>query len=78
LDSLGEMPLPLTFATAKIRRMTKNANQTVFAHTKGSVPRRPPVCIFTPELLEQIRARGVKICFVNVARRFGNFLAGES
>lgn len=74
LDSLGEIPLP-----PYIRRQVESSDdkeryQTVFAETDGSVAAPTAGLHFTPELLEQIRARGVKICFVTLHVGLGTFL----
>jgi S-adenosylmethionine:tRNA ribosyltransferase-isomerase len=52
----------------------KNRYQTVFAKTDGSVAAPTAGLHFTQELLEQIRARGVKICFVTLHVGLGTFL----
>jgi len=74
LDSLGEMPLPPYIRHGKNSPDDKERYQTVFAHTKGSVAAPTAGLHFTPELLEQIRARGVKICFVTLHVGLGTFL----
>ena len=74
LDGLGEIPLP-----PYIVRHVKNAEdreryQTVFAKPAGSVAAPTAGLHFTPEILDKIRARGVKICFVTLHVGAGTFL----
>ena len=74
LDSLGEMPLPPYIRRNEPQAEDKNRYQTVFAKTDGSVAAPTAGLHFTPELLEKIRARGVKICFVTLHVGPGTFL----
>ena len=74
LDSLGEMPLPPYIRHGKNSPDDKERYQTVFAKPAGSVAAPTAGLHFTPELLEQIRARGVKICFVTLHVGLGTFL----
>ncbi len=74
LDSLGEMPLPPYIRHGKNSSEDKERYQTVFAKPAGSVAAPTAGLHFTPELLEQIRARGVKICFVTLHVGLGTFL----
>jgi S-adenosylmethionine:tRNA ribosyltransferase-isomerase len=78
LDSLGEMPLPPYIHRNEKLAEDKNRYQTVFAKTDGSVAAPTAGLHFTPELLEQIRARGVKICFVTLHVGLGTFLPVKS
>jgi S-adenosylmethionine:tRNA ribosyltransferase-isomerase len=78
LDSLGEMPLPPYIHRDEKLVEDKNRYQTVFAKTDGSVAAPTAGLHFTPELLEQIRARGVKICFVTLHVGLGTFLPVKS
>jgi S-adenosylmethionine:tRNA ribosyltransferase-isomerase len=78
LDSLGEMPLPPYIHRDEKLTEDKNRYQTVFAKTDGSVAAPTAGLHFTPELLEQIRARGVKICFVTLHVGLGTFLPVKS
>ena len=52
----------------------KERYQTVFAKAAGSVAAPTAGLHFTPEILEKIRARGVKICFVTLHVGAGTFL----
>lgn len=73
LDSLGEMPLPPYIHRDEPRAEDKKRYQTVFAKTDGSVAAPTASLHFTPELLEKIRARSVKICFVTLHVGPGTF-----
>ncbi len=73
LDSLGEIPLPPYIERKKLRAEDKERYQTVFAKPAGSVAAPTAGLHFTPELLDEIRARGVKICFVTLHVGLGTF-----
>ena len=74
LDSLGEMPLPPYIHRDGRLAEDKSRYQTVFAKSDGSIAAPTAGLHFTPELLEQIRARGVKIRFVTLHVGLGTFL----
>jgi S-adenosylmethionine:tRNA ribosyltransferase-isomerase len=74
LDSLGEMPLPPYIHRVEKLAEDRNRYQTVFAKTDGSVAAPTAGLHFTEEILQQIRARGVKICFVTLHVGPGTFL----
>src|SRR5271154_889033 len=74
LDLLGEMPLPPYIHRDEKLAEDKNRYQTVFAKTDGSIAAPTAGLHFTPELLEKIRALGVKICFVTLHVGAGTFL----
>jgi S-adenosylmethionine:tRNA ribosyltransferase-isomerase len=74
LDALGEIPLPPYIERAAELSEDKERYQTVFAKPAGSVAAPTAGLHFTPELLEKIRARGVKICFVTLHVGAGTFL----
>ena len=78
LDSLGEMPLPPYIHRNNKLAENKNRYQTVFAKTDGSIAAPTAGLHFTPELLEKIRTRGVKICFVTLHVGLGTFLPVKS
>ena len=63
----------LTFVAHEELPEDKERYQTVFAKPAGSVAAPTAGLHFTPELLEQIRARGVKICFVTLHVGLGTF-----
>jgi S-adenosylmethionine:tRNA ribosyltransferase-isomerase len=75
LGAVGEMPLPPYIRHGKNSSDDKERYQTVFAEPAGSIAAPTAGLHFTPELLEQIRARGVKICFVTLHVGIGTFLS---
>jgi S-adenosylmethionine:tRNA ribosyltransferase-isomerase len=78
LDLLGEMPLPPYIHRDEKLAEDKNRYQTVFAKNDGSIAAPTAGLHFTPELLEKIRARGAKICFVTLHVGAGTFLPVKS
>ena len=73
LNRLGEIPLPPYIERNTFQAADKERYQTVFAKTAGSVAAPTAGLHFTPELLERIRARGVKVCFVTLHVGLGTF-----
>jgi S-adenosylmethionine:tRNA ribosyltransferase-isomerase len=80
LDGLGEMPLPPYIKRAPEGRaprvpeiQDRERYQTVFARPPGSVAAPTAGLHFTEALLEKIRARGVKICFITLHVGLGTF-----
>jgi S-adenosylmethionine:tRNA ribosyltransferase-isomerase len=73
LDRLGEIPLPPYVRRASQLPEDRERYQTVFAKAAGSVAAPTAGLHFTPEILEKIRARGVKICFVTLHVGLGTF-----
>ncbi len=75
LDQIGEIPLPPYIERKNASELgeDKERYQTVFARPAGSVAAPTAGLHFTPEILEQIRARGVKICFVTLHVGLGTF-----
>lgn len=70
LDEVGEMPLP-HYITEKLE--DKDRYQTVYAENLGSAAAPTAGLHFTPEILEKIRAKGVKVCFVTLHVGLGTF-----
>lgn len=70
LDELGEMPLP-PYITEKLE--DKNRYQTVYAKHTGSAAAPTAGLHFTQELLEKIKAKGVKIGYVTLHVGLGTF-----
>jgi S-adenosylmethionine:tRNA ribosyltransferase-isomerase len=76
LDRLGHIPLP-----PYIRRSGNDPDtvkdreryQTVFARDRGSVAAPTAGLHFTPEILDRIRARGVRIAYVTLHVGLGTF-----
>lgn len=70
LDQLGQMPLP-PYITHQLK--DKNRYQTVYAKHDGSAAAPTAGLHFTPELLGQIRAKGVEIAEVTLHVGLGTF-----
>jgi len=73
LDALGEIPLPPYIGRDQPLPEDKTRYQTVFADPAGSVAAPTAGLHFTSGLLDEIRARGVKICFVTLHVGLGTF-----
>ena len=70
IDKIGEMPLP-HYITEKLE--DKDRYQTVYAKEKGSAAAPTAGLHFTPELLEKIRQKGIKIGYVTLHVGLGTF-----
>ncbi len=70
LDRLGQMPLP-PYITHQLK--DKNRYQTVYAKHEGSAAAPTAGLHFTPELLEQIREKGIRIAEVTLHVGLGTF-----
>ena len=70
LDRLGQMPLP-PYITHQLK--DKNRYQTVYAKHDGSAAAPTAGLHFTPELLQAIRERGVRIAHVTLHVGLGTF-----
>ncbi len=70
LDKLGEMPLP-PYITHKLQ--DKNRYQTVYAKHEGSAAAPTAGLHFTPQLLQDIEQKGVKIAYVTLHVGLGTF-----
>lgn len=70
LDKLGEMPLP-PYITHKLQ--DKNRYQTVYAKYDGSAAAPTAGLHFTPELLQEIETKGIKIAYVTLHVGLGTF-----
>jgi S-adenosylmethionine:tRNA ribosyltransferase-isomerase len=73
LDRLGEIPLPPYIRREGQLPEDQERYQTIFAEAAGSVAAPTAGLHFTTEILEKIRARGVKICFVTLHVGLGTF-----
>ena len=73
LDALGETPLPPYIARAGEQPADRERYQTVYARADGSVAAPTAGLHFTHELLEKIRARGTRVCFVTLHVGPGTF-----
>jgi len=74
LSRIGELPLPPYIERHGEQPEDQERYQTVFARAAGSVAAPTAGLHFTPEVLAQIRARGVEICFVTLHVGAGTFL----
>ncbi len=70
LDRLGQMPLP-PYITHQLQ--DKNRYQTVYAKYDGSAAAPTAGLHFTPELLQQVRDKGVQIAEVTLHVGLGTF-----
>ena len=70
LDRLGQMPLP-PYITHQLK--DKNRYQTVYAKHDGSAAAPTAGLHFTPELLKEIRDKGVNIAHVTLHVGLGTF-----
>lgn len=70
LDRLGNMPLP-PYITKRLE--DKERYQTVFSKNEGSAAAPTAGLHFTPELLEEIREKGVKLAYITLHVGLGTF-----
>ena len=70
LERLGQMPLP---PYIKTQLEDKERYQTVYAREPGSAAAPTAGLHFTPELLDDIRQKGVEVCFVTLHVGLGTF-----
>ncbi len=70
LDQLGQMPLP-PYITHQLK--DKSRYQTVYAKYDGSAAAPTAGLHFTPQLLEQVRAKGIRIAEVTLHVGLGTF-----
>ena len=70
LEKLGEMPLP-PYITKKLE--DKDRYQTVYAKNNGSAAAPTAGLHFTPELLEELKNKGVNIGYVTLHVGLGTF-----
>ena len=70
LERLGEMPLP---PYIKEKLQDRERYQTVYSRAPGSAAAPTAGLHFTNELLAQIEARGVRICYVTLHVGLGTF-----
>lgn len=80
LDSLGEMPLPPYIQRSGLASLEPDREryQTVFANPAGSVAAPTAGLHFTEDLLERIRQKGVRTCFVTLHVGLGTFAPVKS
>lgn len=70
LDRVGQMPLP-PYITEKLE--DRSRYQTVYAKTEGSAAAPTAGLHFTPELLEQLKAKGIEVVEVMLHVGLGTF-----
>ncbi len=73
LEKYGEIPLPPYIQRKNIQE-DKETYQTVFAKIPGSVAAPTAGLHFTPEILDTIRKKGVKIVYITLNVGLGTFL----
>jgi S-adenosylmethionine:tRNA ribosyltransferase-isomerase len=75
LERLGEVPLPpyINRKDASYQTEDRQRYQTVFAEPAGSVAAPTAGLHFTTQLLQEIRARGTRVCFVTLHVGLGTF-----
>ena len=69
-DKIGQMPLPPDIPE---KREYKETYQTVYSHELGSAAAPTAGLHFTEELMDRIRAKGVKIAYVTLHVGLGTF-----
>ena len=72
IEKLGHVPLPPYIHRADIDR-DRERYQTVYARERGSVAAPTAGLHFTPEILDRIRARGVRIAYITLHVGLGTF-----
>lgn len=70
LEKIGEMPLP-HYITHELE--DRERYQTVYAKTNGSAAAPTAGLHYTPELLEKIREKGIKIAYITLHVGIGTF-----
>ena len=70
LDKIGQMPLP-PYITAELK--DKERYQTVYSHELGSAAAPTAGLHFTTELMDRIKAKGIKIAYVTLHVGLGTF-----
>ena len=70
LEQLGKMPLP---PYIKVELNDQERYQTVYSRVTGSAAAPTAGLHFTPELLDQVRENGVKVCYVTLHVGLGTF-----
>jgi S-adenosylmethionine:tRNA ribosyltransferase-isomerase len=73
LEELGETPLPPYIARTEQKLADREQYQTIYAQAPGSVAAPTAGLHFTPELLANVRKKGVKVCFVTLHVGLGTF-----
>jgi len=72
LDELGKMPLP-PYITREAKKEDKENYQNVYAKYEGSVAAPTAGLHFTEDLIEKVKAKGLKVVFVTLHVGIGTF-----
>ena len=72
LEALGHIPLP-PYIHREDADTDRERYQTVFAHQRGSVAAPTAGLHFTPEILDRIRARGIRVAYLTLHIGLGTF-----
>jgi S-adenosylmethionine:tRNA ribosyltransferase-isomerase len=73
LEELGAMPLPPYIKRPQARSEDRIRYQTVYARSEGAVAAPTAGLHFTPEILEQLRGKGVRTATVTLHVGWGTF-----
>jgi S-adenosylmethionine:tRNA ribosyltransferase-isomerase len=73
IDRIGIPPLPPYIARTEARESDKESYQTVYAAARGAIAAPTAGLHFTPEILEEIAARGIEIVRVTLHVGIGTF-----
>lgn len=77
LDRVGNVPLPpyieRKMTSEKLQKLDYKRYQTVFANNSGSVAAPTAGLHFSKAILKQLRAKGVKVCYVTLNVGLGTF-----
>jgi S-adenosylmethionine:tRNA ribosyltransferase-isomerase len=73
IERIGHVPLPPYIHREDDRAADRDRYQTVYAQTRGSVAAPTAGLHFTPEILDQIRARGIEIAEITLHVGLGTF-----
>jgi S-adenosylmethionine:tRNA ribosyltransferase-isomerase len=75
METIGQLPLP---PYIKSELEEQGRYQTVFADSEGSIAAPTAGLHFTPEILEELKAKGVNVAAVTLHINIGTFLPIES
>ncbi len=73
IERIGHVPLPPYIRRDHDRAADRDRYQTVYAQARGSVAAPTAGLHFTPEILEQIRSRGIEITEITLHVGLGTF-----
>lgn len=73
IDRIGVMPLPPYIARPEARESDRESYQTVYAAERGAIAAPTAGLHFTPELLDEVAARGVEIVRITLHVGIGTF-----